>query len=152
MIPIGRHYLAGHDMVGLERPDPEVLAELVLLPYLERHELVVEVRLVHGSVDLEELPHEVRKACGDEDGGRAHPPATPRGDVQGEAPNVVHVRMGDEEEVLRDGERRTAANVESEVEGGEHDACLMPSDRDALHGVALDLNPLHCPRPCGSRG
>jgi len=46
-------YLAWNDVVGPERPDPEVLAELIALPDLKRHELVVEVRLVHGTVDLE---------------------------------------------------------------------------------------------------
>ena len=145
-------------MVGPERPDAEVLGELVLLADLERHELVVEVGLVHGAVHVEEPPHEVREAGGDEDGGRAHPPAAPRGDVHWEAPDVVHVRVGDEEEVLRDGERRAPADVEGEVEGREHDAGLVPGDGDALHVVALDLQPLlRRPRPpprggCGSGG
>jgi len=113
---------------------------------------VVELGPVHGAVHLEEPPHEVGDGGGDEDGGLAHPPAAPRGDVHGEAPDVVHVRVGDEEEVLRDGERRAPADVEGEVEGGEHDAGLMPRDRDALHGVALNLKPLHRPRPRRSGG
>lgn len=83
MIPIGRQYLARHNMVGLERPDPEVLAELILLPNLKRHELVVEVRLVHGAVDLEEPPHKVSKAGRYKDSGWAHPPAASCGDVNG---------------------------------------------------------------------
>jgi hypothetical protein len=50
---------------------------------------VVEVGPVHGAVDLEEPPHEAGEAGADEDGGRAHPPAAPHGDVlQGEAPDV----------------------------------------------------------------
>ena len=93
-------YLAWHDVVGPERPHLEVLPELVRLPDLERHELVVELGPVHGAVHLEEPPHEVGDGGGDEDGGRAHPPAAPRGDVHGEAPDVVEVPMGDEEELL----------------------------------------------------
>jgi hypothetical protein len=34
--------------------------KLVLLPNLERQELVHEIGLVHGSVHLEQLRHEVR--------------------------------------------------------------------------------------------
>jgi len=149
---IGPH-LAWYAVVGPERPDPEALGELVLLPDLERHELVVEVGLVHGAVHVEEPPHEVREAGGDEDGGRAHPPAAPRGDVHWEAPDVVHVCVGYEEEVLRDGERRAPADVEGKVEGGERDAGLVPGDGDALHAVALDLQSLlHRPRPPGGGG
>jgi len=50
------------------------------------------------------------------------------------------------------GGQRAAADVEGEVEGGERDAGLVPRDRDALHGVALDLEPPHRPRPRGGGG
>ena len=129
-------------MVGLEGPNLEVPPELILLTDVEWDEGVLELGLVHGAVHVEQPPDELREVLGDEDGGRAEPVEPPRGHVHGEAPDVVEVGVGDEEEVLRHGALRAPPDVEGEAERREDDAGLLPADRDALHGVPLDLQPL----------
>lgn len=125
-------------MVGLEGLHLEVPSELVLLTNLEGDEVVAELGLVHGAVELEEALHGVPEAGRDEDGGRALPVEAPGGDVHGEAADVVEVGVGDEKELLRDGALRAPADVEGGAQRREDDAGLLPADGDALHGVALD--------------
>ena len=58
------------------------------------------VELVYGTVHLEDPLHGVPEARRDKDGGRAQPETPPRSHGHGEAPDVVEVPMGDEEELL----------------------------------------------------
>jgi len=139
-------------VVGPESPDLEVPPELVLLADLEGDEVVLELGPVYGAVHLEEPLHEAPEARRDEDGGRAQPEEAPRGHLHGEAPDVVEVALGDEEELLRDGALRAAADVEGEAQRGEDDAGLLAADGDALHGVPLDLQPVLRLRPRRRRG
>lgn len=128
-------------MVGFEGLDLEIPPELILLTNLERDEGVLELGLVHGAVHVEQPLDEFPEVLGDEDGGRAQPVEPPRGHVHGEAPDVVEVGVGDEEEVLRHRALRAPADVEGEAQRREDDAGLLPADGDALHGVPLDFKP-----------
>lgn len=134
--------------------------------HIQRDEVVLQLRLVHRPVHLEELLHDLSDGRGDEDGGRLHPEHGSAGDVHGESSlppppppppwevrrrtvrdllpqpdagterlgeegdyDVIHVSVRDEEEILGDRAMRTAADVEGDLQRGEHHTGLLPSYR-----------------------
>lgn len=56
--------------------------------------------------------------------------------------DVIHVSMGDEEEVVGDGTLRASSNVECYLERGEHYARLLASNGEPLHLIPFNLHAL----------
>lgn len=52
---------------------------------------------------------------------------------------MIHVSMGDEQEILRNGALRAAADVEGNLECGKQDAGLLTADGDTFEGEAVDF-------------
>lgn len=55
---------------------------------------------------------------------------------------MIHVSVGDEEEVVGDSSLGASPDVEGYLERGEHYACLLPSDGETLHLITFDLQTL----------
>jgi hypothetical protein len=107
--------------------------------YIQADEMMLEFRPAKLSVHIEELRHCGLEALGHNHGGRLHLEQPARGDIHTHTSNVVHVAMGDEQEVLRDGAGRAAADVEGDFERGKQDAGLLATDGDALNGEAGEV-------------
>lgn len=54
--------------------------------------------------------------------------------------DVIHVSMGDEEEVVGDGTLGASPNVECYLERGEHYARLLSSNGEPLHRIPFNLH------------
>ena len=52
---------------------------------------------------------------------------------------MIHVTMGDEEEVLTYGLLRAATNIKGQIECWENDASFMASNGQALNRVSFNL-------------
>ena len=56
--------------------------------------------------------------------------------------NVIHVTMGDEEEVLAYSLLGAATNIKGQIEGWENDASFMASNGQTLNWVSFNLHTL----------
>jgi len=135
---------AGAAVVGFDAADEEVASDGVVLGGEEGDELV------GGSLAFDIAPaaeHGVDRLVefgGDDDGAGFHALEMSLGEVVGKAGHVVHVAVGDADDIAGEGEVGSAADVEADVEFGDLDDGFLAGDgvSDDVDGSEADLGEL----------